>query len=139
MLDFNQYITEIFDKVYSYTSNITKLDANYDFITKDNRKGNVYLRYIVNNDKKDNIYSYWGLEFLIDDNFHVLNKGDQFAIFSTVLDCIKDFINKKSPNEIRFSAADSDSRVSLYSTMVRKFANTNGYEFKETNLEHRFW
>lgn len=84
---------------------------------------------------------YWDVEFSIGREFDVTGGGDAFAIFSTILDCLKTFIKKKKPEILKFSAyksddstdIDSDSRVSLYSSMLRKFATKLGYDFKEVS------
>lgn len=138
MLNFSQYLTEVFDKVYDFTLTQRKTEVEYDFVTKDNRKVNVYIHH---NDKKEPFR--WDVEFSVGDSFKITNDGDQFAIFATVLACIKDFIEKRNPEILTFTAQkamkskdiDTDSRATLYSAMVRKFANANGFNFKDNKID----
>jgi len=78
----------------------------------------------------------WELSFARNGKQSVTGKGDQFKIFATVIDIAKDFINLMRPKFIQFSARKEEtettsSRTKLYSAMVKRFANSSGYESKE--------
>ena len=78
----------------------------------------------------------WGVSFNRDGSQAVTGEGDQFKIFATVLDIAKDFINLKRPKSIQFTAHKEEtettsSRTKLYSAMVKRFANSLGYDSQE--------
>jgi hypothetical protein len=54
------------------------------------------------------------------DTFKISGTGDQFRVFATVQDIVKDFIIKHDPDLIAFSAAEP-SRRRLYSTFTANF------------------
>lgn len=52
----------------------------------------------------------------------ITGTGKQYAVFSTVVDIVKDFIRQIDPDQLVFSAArDEPSRVKLYDRMVKMF------------------
>ena len=52
----------------------------------------------------------------------ITGTGNQYAVFSTVIAIVKDFIRQVDPNQIVFSAARKEpSRVKLYDRMVKMF------------------
>ena len=55
-----------------------------------------------------------------------------FTIFTTVMSAIKEFLKLVDAKVIKFSAAKTkgNSRSSLYTTLVKKFARTHGYDFE---------
>ena len=79
----------------------------------------------------------WEIEFTRNGSINVTGEGDQFKIFATVIDVIREFIQRVNPERVTFSAEKEDlntkstSRAKLYSRMVRTFANQLGYDFKE--------
>ena len=78
----------------------------------------------------------WEISFNRDGSQAVTGEGDQFKIFATVIDIAKDFISLKRPKVIQFTAHKEEiettsSRTKLYSAMVKRFANSLGYESKE--------
>lgn len=81
--------------------------------------------------------SAWEVKFSRNYSMEITGGGDQFGIFATVLDIMRDFVQAMNPRVITFSAEKEDqrtksnSRPKLYSAMVRKFANQNGYDSKE--------
>lgn len=81
----------------------------------------------------------WEVTFSRNNSMAVTGEGDQFKIFATVIDIIKDFVNLKNPTAIKFSAEKADlttksaSRPKLYNAMVRRFASQFGYDVKETS------
>jgi len=62
------------------------------------------------------------------DNYSIDKAGDQYTVFATLLQAIKDYLgNVKNPEYI-FFAAKEPSRVKLYQTFVNRFANKFGYK-----------
>ena len=77
----------------------------------------------------------WHVEFWRNNSQEVTGEGDAYRIFSTVMEAIKDFIATEDPERIRFSATkdvepgqNSQSRSKLYTTMVKRYASSLGYE-----------
>jgi len=63
------------------------------------------------------------------DTFKISGTGDQFRVFATVQDIVKDFIIKHAPDLIAFSAAEP-SRRRLYSTFTANFEKSQPELFK---------
>lgn len=78
----------------------------------------------------------WEMSFERNGSQAVTGEGDQFKIFSTVIDIAKDFVRQMQPERFNFSAhKDPDeatsSRPKLYSAMIKRFASGLGYDSKE--------
>ena len=81
----------------------------------------------------------WEVFFDVDTEIGITGGGDEVKIFSTVLDIMKDFIQRNSPEELYFTASKevhdkntgkisfTDSRSRLYSRLIRRFAKDHGY------------
>lgn len=119
-------LTEAFDKVYPWKWT-EKKDWGWAAKFKD-------VTVTVATDPTE---SAWEVKFSRNYSMEITGGGDQFGIFATVLDIMRDFVQKMNPRVITFSAEKEDqrtksnSRPKLYSAMVRKFANQNGYDSKE--------
>ena len=126
MLTFKQYLNEVLNNSYKWEfdgENSGDDGFMYKFTTD---SGLQYQVYMVSQGQG------WKLSFNIDfnylrnlgksvdDAFKLSGTGDQFRVFATVQDIIKDFITKKKPNVIEFTAAE-DSRRRLYSTFTANF------------------
>jgi hypothetical protein len=119
-------ISEVFDQPYPWKwgdrSSQRQWTANF---------ADVVVFFAVNGDEE------WDVTFSRKNNMNVTGEGDQFKIFATVIDIAKDFIKLKRPKVLKFSAEKEDlktkstSRPKLYSAMVRRFASSFGYEFRE--------
>lgn len=122
----NERLTEAFDTVYPW-----KWTAKTDWSWVAKFKDVVVTAHI------DPTETAWDIKFTRKGNMNISGEGDQFGIFATVLDIIKDFVSNMNPNVVQFSAEKEDtgtksvSRPKLYSRMVRTFANKLGYDFKE--------
>lgn len=119
-------LTEAFDKVYPWKWT-EKKDWGWAAKFKD----------VTVTVATDPTHSAWEVKFTRNYSMEITGGGDQFGIFATVLDIIRDFVQKMNPRVITFSAEKEDqrtksnSRPKLYSAMVKKFANQNGYDSKE--------
>jgi hypothetical protein len=84
----------------------------------------------------------WHVEFYRNNSQEVTGEGDQQRIFATVLEAIKQFVEMKHPETIRFSASkepEADmaepganvnplSRTKLYNRLVQRYASSLGYQ-----------
>ena len=77
----------------------------------------------------------WTVEFWRNNSQDVTGEGDAYRIFATVMTAIQQFIKTQEPERMRFSATkDTDSgdrnlsRSNLYTAMVRRYANSWGYQ-----------
>jgi hypothetical protein len=66
-----------------------------------------------------------------------LSTSDQFSIFATIIDIIREFIKKKSPRVIFFSSTKEKSKESLYDRLLASFTpkiKDMGYKTKAVKL-----
>jgi len=61
------------------------------------------------------------------DNFSVDNAGDQYTVFATLLETIKQYLRDEQPKYILFGAKEPN-RAKLYQAFVNRFANKFGYK-----------
>jgi hypothetical protein len=153
MLNFRSYLYEVFDKTYPYTLKVTDqewsdaiddmMNAEYmgKFKTKDN--GNIEVKITNYAVLYDDPNKPWHIDFFKNGGLDATQEGDEFAIISTVLHVIKDFIKKENPKAIIFEAGKSgrgqrntETRSKLYKTLVKKFARTVGYTYSVKD-EHK--
>lgn len=119
-------ITEVFDQPYPWKWNDQSSQRQWTASFAD-----VFVIFEVDYDMQ------WELTFARKGSMAVTGEGDQFKIFATVIDIAKDFIKLKRPKVLKFSAEKEDlktkstSRPKLYSSMVKRFANQYGYDFRE--------
>ena len=92
-----------------------------------------YLSIMFNNEFKNN----WMVEFYRNNSQQVTGEGDAQRVFATVLTAIAQFIKKKKPVSLFFSAVKEDdpkgSRAKLYNTLVNRYANKLGYSLTTRN------
>lgn len=71
----------------------------------------------------------WEVDFDVGFYIDVTHEGDAYAIFSTVLGAIKEFLETVKPKYLTFTSnkSESASRSKLYKRMIEKFAGTVGY------------
>ena len=138
MLTFKQYLNEVLNNPYEWEFDAENSGHDrvlYKFTTK---PGLQYKVYMVSRNRRG-----WELTFNIDFNyirdklgrsvdaaFKISGTGDQFRVFATVQDIVKDFITKKKPNAIEFSASEP-SRQRLYSTFIANFEKSQPELFKK--------
>ena len=88
--------------------------------------------------------SHWSVEFYRNNSQEVTGEGDAQKIFATVLSAIQQFIKRKNPGSISFSASkevdmDADnvekfnpeSRAKLYNRLVQRYASSMGYSVQQ--------
>ena len=114
-------ITELFDnpaewildmedrRNANYTFSIDEINYDVDFSRSPARQDNLEI-YNVN---------FSIVESTGANNFDIANTGNQYEVFATVKDIMKDFIRARSVGVIVFSAAAREpSRISLYTKMM---------------------
>ena len=88
--------------------------------------------------------SHWSVEFYRNNSQEVTGEGDAQKVFATVLAAIQQFIKRKNPGSISFSASkevdmDADnvekfnpeSRAKLYNRLVQRYASSMGYSVQQ--------
>ena len=161
MKSFNTYITELFEKPYSFSS-FGKLPsvelfqfaysdeidmgdreedvANYKFETDDGRTFVINFNYTISPMKiKCKIdFDDTGAE----DEYLLTGKGDAMRVMSTVLAAIKKELKRSKPDYVEFSSqkeekASKTGRTKLYNSMVRRFVSKMGYNLKSI-VDHKY-
>lgn len=78
----------------------------------------------------------WTIRFKVGEKMDKTGEGDQFRIFATVVDAVKEWWNwaseKAQVDQITFSAEKilDNSRSKLYNRFAKQFANSIGYNFE---------
>lgn len=64
-------------------------------------------------------------------DFSLTDYRDEFKIFSTVVEAIKQWVNKYQPGSLYFSVPEDEptNRIRLYQRMVDRLAATTGYTY----------
>lgn len=125
MLTFNQYIQELFNRPYPYDLIIqSENELMYMFRTP-TQKFTVSMYY-------NGLEKIWEISFT-DKNqlLGLTGRGgkETSSIFATVMATIDDFIKKKKPKKIYFSADKEDgNRSKLYATLVKQYT-PKGYNY----------
>jgi pyrimidine deaminase RibD-like protein len=74
----------------------------------------------------------WMVEFERDENMEITGEGDAPRVFATVLTAMRQFIAKRKPAMLNFSAEKEDdptgSRARLYDRMVQRYITGTGYD-----------
>jgi gamma-glutamylcyclotransferase (GGCT)/AIG2-like uncharacterized protein YtfP/GNAT superfamily N-acetyltransferase len=76
----------------------------------------------------------WGVEFYRNNSQLVTREGDAQRVFATVLTAIGQFIKKKKPDTLFFTAVKEEdptgSRTKLYDRLVQRYATQLGYNLE---------
>lgn len=86
----------------------------------------------------DDGQDFWDVSFSLGtektgSTFGISKTGNEFEVFATVKDILKEFISRYDPQYIKFTA-DEPSRIKLYGTMLKKFTPPN-FNF-QNNKDH---
>ena len=77
----------------------------------------------------------WGVEFYRNNSQSVTGEGDAQRVFATVLNAIGQFIKKKKPDTLFFTAVKEEdptgSRTKLYDRLVQRYATELGYNLQK--------
>ena len=149
-MDFFEFreLNEAFDKPYKYTSTgHTKKEGNvkYNFKTEvedprfdDPSEIEVYFE----SDKEEE--PNYTISFERNYSQLVTGEGDAMRIFATVIAIVKEFVKKRNPELMKFSAfkdvmGDDDSapgkgsREKLYARMLQRYAGKMGYKYSKVS------
>ena len=125
-----EFVAEAFDQPYSMTWEHG--DESHDALVR--LPDGTNLSIMFNKDYGPYDDEEWSVEFWRNNSQDVTGEGDAQRIFATVLTAIQQFINLENPERIRFSATKEDdsgnpnqSRSSLYSKLVKRYAASWGY------------
>lgn len=138
----NEFITEAFDKPYELLRWEKGDFGDVDAIAR--LDDGTFLSIMFNKGfSKDSKEEAWSVEFYRGNSQEVTGAGDQQRVFATVLEAVRQFVKMEDPESIRFSAAKdvepgqkSSSRSNLYSSLVRRYANSMGYSAEENDFGH---
>lgn len=134
MLRFKDYITEIFDSVLPYTENIEKqvTGTAYTYIIP-SKKDKVEFKIYYYTVKK-----YIALSLFSESSaFDISNKGNAFAIYSTIIHILKEFLKKHDVKKINFTAHDRN-QISLYNKFSDILIKNNWKKQVSNNNEFNF-
>jgi hypothetical protein len=126
-------VTEAFDQPYPLTWEKSEADESVDALARLPDGSNLSIMF--NQDLDDEGQGIYSVEFWRDNSQEVSGAGDSHRVFATVLAAIAQFIEKRKPEQLYFSAnkdvepgQKSGSRSNLYTTLVRRYANALGYQ-----------
>jgi hypothetical protein len=148
MLTFKQYLNEVLNNPYEWKLVKTSIkNIEYKFTTE---LGITYDVGLIRSGDGESLTgesltsSDWDLRFNIEEDslkklgkddrsmYKLSGTGDQFRVFATVQDILKDFIIKQTPDLISFSASSigEPSRRRLYSLFTANFKKSQPELFK---------
>jgi hypothetical protein len=80
----------------------------------------------------------WMVEFERDENMEITGEGDAPRVFATVLMAMQQFIAKRKPAMLNFSAEKEDdptgSRARLYDRMIQRYISGTGYDLTRKDV-----
>lgn len=126
----NEILTETFNQPYPIKWEQGE-HGDYDALAT--LSDGTYLSIMFNNEGDDE----WQVEFYRNNSQEVSGEGDAQRVFATVLTAIQQFIQKEQPWRLVFSASkdnwakqkqNSESRASLYTKLVQRYARAWGYD-----------
>ena len=132
MLSFKHFLNELFNEVYPYKQVETLGQIKYKFFTEDENM--VRVHFVERNLNIDFLSKEptkaWELFFDVNGEVSKTGWGDAHAIFATVLEIAKEFVQEHNPSVLVFSADKADkSRVDLYTTMTKKLVRQTPFAY----------
>ena len=80
----------------------------------------------------------WMVEFERDETMEITGEGDAPRVFATVLTAMRQFIARRKPAMLNFSAEKEDdptgSRARLYDRMIQRYVTDTGYDLTREDL-----
>jgi hypothetical protein len=126
-------IMESLDQPYPIKWSKSDADESVDALARLPDGSNLSIMF--NQDYDDNGQGIYSVEFWRDNSQEVTGAGDAQRVFATVLAAIAQFIEKRKPEQLYFSAnkdvepgQKAGSRSNLYTSLVRRYASAMGYE-----------
>ena len=126
-------VKEAFDQPYPMTWEKSEADDSMDALARLPDGSNLSIMF--NQDYDDEGEGIYSVEFWRGNSQEVTGAGDSQRVFATVLEAIKQFIQKRNPEQLYFSAnkdvepgQKAGTRSNLYTSLVRRYARALGYE-----------
>lgn len=118
-----QDVTEAFDQPYAIEW--TKQNGDWHATADLDDGSELIVLFMSQGDNQ------WMVEFERDENMEITGEGDAPRVFATVLTAMRQFIAKRKPAMLNFSAEKEDdptgSRARLYDRMVQRYITGTGY------------
>jgi hypothetical protein len=131
--EFADSLTESLDRPYPLTWEKSEADDSMDALARLPDGSNLSIMF--NQDLDDEGQGIYSVEFWRDNSQEVTGAGDSQRVFATVLAAIAQFIEKRRPEQLYFSAnkdvepgQKAGTRSNLYTSLVRRYATALGYE-----------
>lgn len=119
-----QGVTEAFDQPYSVQW--TKKNGDWHATADLDDGSELIVLFMSQGDNQ------WMVEFERDENMEITGEGDAPRVFATVLLAMQQFIAKRKPAMLNFSAEKEDdptgSRARLYDRMIQRYITGTGYD-----------
>jgi len=142
MNGFRSYLAELFEQPFSLKSVNTGrsfVTYFYEIDPKQNSENNLDNTITVNFSHINPDEDEWDMDFDRGGTTALTGKGEAGRVFATVLDAVKQFIQKYKPNTVLFTAAKNElratdlsyrsgSRIKLYHSLIKRFAPRMGYK-----------
>jgi hypothetical protein len=123
-------LTEAFDQPYKLKWEKGE-HGDYDALAKLDDGTNLSIMFNLG----DQIEDRWMVEFYRNNSQALTGEGDAQRVFATVLTAVGQFIRKRKPQSLFFSAVQEDdppgSRTRLYDRLVQRYASNLGYTLQK--------
>lgn len=126
-------IMESFDQPYPIKWEKSEADESVDALARLPDGSNLSIMF--NQDLDDEGQGIYSVEFWRNNSQEVTGAGDAQRVFATVLAAIAQFIEKRKPEQLYFSAnkdvepgQKAGTRSNLYTSLVQRYASALGYE-----------
>lgn len=125
-----QNITEAFDQPYAIQW--TKQNGDWHATADLDDGSELVVLFMSQGDNQ------WMVEFERDENMEITGEGDAQRVFATVLTAMRQFIGKRKPAMLNFSAEKEDdptgSRARLYDRMIQRYVTGTGYDLTREDM-----
>jgi hypothetical protein len=125
-----QGVTEAFDQPYAIQW--TKTNGDWHATADLDDGGKLVVLFMAQGDNS------WMVEFERDENMEITGEGDAPRVFATVLTAMRQFIAKRKPVMLNFSAEKEDdptgSRARLYDRMIQRYIGGTGYDLTRKDV-----
>ena len=152
MIDFRSYLTELFERPFALHRVVNRgatliqyqyfIDPSLD--PKDryqNIENSLAVNFQLMGETVGEVE--WEIDFVRGGNVSITGEGNASRVFATVLSAIRDFVRTRPADVLTFTAAkteqrpnkttSTESRVRLYTSLVRRFAREAGYTLETSN------
>jgi hypothetical protein len=143
MNSFRTYLTELFEQPFTLHRVVNRgatliqyqyrIDPKLDD-TFENRANSIAVNFQLMGDTVGEVE--WEIDFVRGGEVRRTGEGNASRVFATVLSAIRHFVGTHPADVLSFTAAKehgSESRVRLYSSLVKRFAREAGYTLETSN------